>query len=112
MDNPKFQIFRGENDEFYFRLRARNGEIILQSEGYVNKAGCINGIASVKENAPDDEHYKRETADDGQLYFVLVAANGEPIGTSEMYTTDQARENGIEAVRGDAPAAPTEDTTL
>ena len=111
MDNPKFQIFLGDNEQFYFRLRAANGEPILASEGYVAKDGCENGIESVKENSPKDERYKREESDDEQYYFNLVAANGEIIGTSEMYTTEQARDSGIEAVKKVAPDAPTEDLT-
>ena len=111
MRNPKFQIFTGEGGEFRFRLRARNGEIILASESYGAKAGCENGIRSVKENAPKDERYQRKTASDGSPYFVLVAGNYEPIGHSEMYSSEQARENGIEAVKDTAPGAPTEDST-
>ena len=111
MRNPKFQIFTGEGGEFRFRLRARNGEIILASESYGAKAGCENGIRSVKENAPKDERYQRKTASDGSPYFVLVAGNYEPIGHSEMYSSEQARENGIEAVKDTAPGAPVEDTT-
>ncbi len=34
MDNPKFRIFVGKDGQYYFHLKARNGEIILQSEGY------------------------------------------------------------------------------
>ncbi|MCH7886655.1 MAG: YegP family protein [Candidatus Marinimicrobia bacterium] len=111
MNNPKYQIFQGNDNQYYFRLRAENGEIILASEGYVAKDGCENGIDSVKENAPKDERYRRKDSDDEQFYFNLVAANGEIIGTSEMYTTKQARDNGIEAVKKVAPDAPTEDLT-
>jgi uncharacterized protein YegP (UPF0339 family) len=39
----------------------------------------------------------------------LTAANSEPIGKSEMYTTESARDNGIEAVKKTAPEAPVED---
>ena len=39
--------------EFRFRLKARNGEIIATSEGYKAKASCLNGIESVRKNAPD-----------------------------------------------------------
>ena len=39
--------------EYRFRLKARNGEIIVTSEGYKAKAGCLNGIESVRKNAPD-----------------------------------------------------------
>ena len=34
MVNPKFQVFKGKNDQFYFRLVAANGEKVLTSEGY------------------------------------------------------------------------------
>jgi len=111
VSNPKFEIFTGEDDQFYFRLYAGNGEIILHSEGYVGKSGCENGIASVKENAPDDDRYQRKTSTDGQFYFNLTAANGEIIGTSEMYTSAGGQKSGIEAVKKTAPGAPVEDTT-
>ena len=51
--NPKFEIYTDKAGEFRFRLKARNGEIIAVSEGYVTKANCEKGIASVQKNAPD-----------------------------------------------------------
>jgi uncharacterized protein YegP (UPF0339 family) len=51
--NPKFEIFVDKAGEFRFRLKAPNGEIIAKSEGYVAKAGCINGVGSVQKNAKD-----------------------------------------------------------
>ena len=53
--NPKFEIYTDKSGEFRFRLKARNGEIILSSEGYKAKASCENGIESVRKNAPDAE---------------------------------------------------------
>ena len=41
--NPKFEIYTDKAGEFRFRLKARNGEIILSSEGYKAKASCENG---------------------------------------------------------------------
>ena len=58
--NPKFEIYTDKKGEFRFRLKARNGEIIAVSEGYVAKAGCMNGIESVRNNAPDAEVVKEE----------------------------------------------------
>ena len=110
MKNPKFQVFMGKADEqFYFRLRAENGEIILGSEGYTAKLSCMNGIESVKGNSQDDSNFKRKTTSNDQFHFVLVAKNGETIGSSETYTTKQAMENGIEAVRRVALEAQVED---
>lgn len=51
--NPKFEIYTDKGGEFRFRLKARNGSIIVASEGYKTKSACENGIESVKKNAPD-----------------------------------------------------------
>ena len=51
--NPKFEMYTDKTGEFRFRLKARNGEVIAASEGYKAKASCLNGIDSVRRNAPD-----------------------------------------------------------
>ena len=51
--NPKFELYTDKAGEFRFRLKARNGEVIAVSEGYKAKASCLNGIDSVRRNAPD-----------------------------------------------------------
>ncbi|HMM31521.1 MAG TPA: YegP family protein [Clostridia bacterium] len=51
--NPKFEIYLDKGGEYRFRLKARNGEIIAVSEGYKAKTSCMNGIESVRKNAPD-----------------------------------------------------------
>ena len=53
--HPKFEMYADKAGEFRFRLKARNGEIIATSEGYKAKASCLNGIDSVRRNAPDAE---------------------------------------------------------
>lgn len=109
MNNPKFQVFKSSsNNQYYYRLRATNGEIILNGEGYTSKHACLTGIASVKTNAPHDNRYDRKNSF-SHYTFNLKAANGEIIGRSETYTTENARESGISAVKRDAPNAPIED---
>ncbi|MGN0432573.1 MAG: YegP family protein [Lachnospiraceae bacterium] len=51
--NPKFEVYADKAGELRFRLKATNGQIIAVSEGYKAMAGCLNGIESVKKNAPD-----------------------------------------------------------
>ncbi len=53
--HPKFEVYTDKAGEFRFRLKAKNGEIIATSEGYKAKASCLNGIESIKKNAPDAE---------------------------------------------------------
>lgn len=100
-----------KNGEFQFNLKAGNGEIILSSEGYTAKASCRNGIESVRKNAPDDNRYERKEAKNGKFFFNLKAANGQIIGTSEMYETAAGRDKGIESVKRNAPDATVEDLT-
>ena len=56
--NPKFEVYTDKAGEFRFRLKARNGEPIAASEGYKAKASCMNGIESVRKNAPDADVVK------------------------------------------------------
>ena len=58
--HPKFEVFLDKAGEYRFRLKARNGEIILASEGYKEKKSCLSGIESVKKNAPDAEVTRAE----------------------------------------------------
>jgi hypothetical protein len=49
-----FELYRDEADDWRWRLRHSNGNIIADSgEGYASKAKAKQGIRSVKSNAPD-----------------------------------------------------------
>lgn len=112
VSNPKYQLYKSESDsQYYFRLTAENGEIILQSEGYKSKQNAWLGIASVKANAFFDKRFERKESKDGQYYFVLKATNGQPIGVSEMYKTADACEGGVKSVKSVASSANEEDLT-
>lgn len=50
---PKFEVYVDKAGEFRFRLKAVNGQIIATGEGYKAKASCLNGIESIRKNAPD-----------------------------------------------------------
>jgi uncharacterized protein YegP (UPF0339 family) len=108
----KFIITKRTNGEYQFNLEASNGRVILTSEGYTAKASCNKGIESVKTNAPTDNRYDRKTAKNDSFYFNLKAANGEIIGTSQMYSTAETRDNGIESVKENAPNASVTDETI
>lgn len=105
----KFEIKTSKSGKFTFNLKASNGQTILSSESYDSRKGAEAGIASVKKNAGTDARFERKTAKDGSAFFVLKAANGEPIGKSEMYKTKRSMENGIASVGKNAPDAPVTD---
>jgi uncharacterized protein len=108
----KFVITKRANGEFQFNLKAGNGQIILSSEGYSSKAGCENGIESVRKNSQDDSKFERKTSASGKPFFSLKATNGQVIGSSEMYESEASRDNGIESVKTNAPDAAIEDQAV
>jgi uncharacterized protein YegP (UPF0339 family) len=101
----KFVISTRKSGEFQFNLKANNGQIILTSEGYSSKAACENGIASVKTNSTNEERFEKKSSSNGKPYFVLKANNGQVIGSSEIYESEGARDNGISSVMANAPDA-------
>jgi uncharacterized protein len=105
----KFVIKKSSDGQFLFNLKAGNGERSLPAILYKAKASAVNGIESVKKNAPLDEHYERKVDKSGDPRFNLKAANGEIIGTSERYSSEAARDHGIESVKANAPTAATDD---
>lgn len=58
--NPKFEVYTDKAGEFRFRLKAKNGEIIATGESYKAKKSCLNGIESIKKNAPEAAVEKAE----------------------------------------------------
>lgn len=107
----KFVVSKRSNGEFQFTLKADNGQVILASEGYSSKAGCDNGIESVRKNSVENDRYDSKTSSNKKYFFNLKATNGQIIGNSEMYESEARRDNGIESVKRNAPGATVEDAT-
>jgi len=79
----KFEVYQsGKKEEFRFRLKADNGQIILSSEGYTSKASCLNGVESVKKNSTDSKRFTKTKTPTNMFRFSITAANSQIIGTS------------------------------
>lgn len=87
LDTKEFQVSRGKDNKFYFNLTQKNG------------------IESEIENSSDKKHFEGKDSKSGQFYFVLKAANSKVIGMSQMYTTHDSAENGIESIKTNARLA-------
>ncbi len=53
MGKPKFEIKKSKDDQFYFNLKAGNGEVVVTSETYTTKQNCKKGIEFTQNNAAD-----------------------------------------------------------
>jgi uncharacterized protein YegP (UPF0339 family) len=100
-----FELKRAAHGQFYFNLKSPNGRTLLTSEFYRAKMGAHTGIESVKRNSMDTGRYERKISKSNQPFFVLKAVNGEPIGKSEMFISEDALESGIQNVMHSAQEA-------
>ena len=113
-------VIRTTNTGIKFDLKAGNGEVIATSEVYKSLKSCLNGVESVKKNAPianlEDqtaEEYAKEKCPKFEMYsdkageyrFRLKATNGQTIATSEGYSAKAGCLNGIDSVKRNAPDA-------
>jgi uncharacterized protein len=93
-----YELTKSEAGKFHFTLNAGNHEVILSSQQYDEKSGAENGIESTRTNGPHEARYTRKLSAAGEPYFLLKAANGQIIGTSEMYGSEASRDDGIRSV--------------
>ena len=107
----KFDLKKSKNGQFYFNLKAGNGEVILTSEMYKAKESALNGIESVRKNSPEEGRYEIRQSSKNEPYFVLKAANGQVIGNSEMYSSEAAAKKGMASVAKNGPDAVLNDLT-
>ncbi len=116
----KFEVKQVKSG-YKFNLKAGNGEIIAVSEVYSTESACLNGVESIRKNAPDAaiedqtvenfesvKHPKFEVYLDkaGEYRFRLKAKNGEIIATGESYKAKAGCLNGIESIKRNAPESP------
>jgi uncharacterized protein len=97
--NARFETFVGQDAKHYFRLRAGNGEVVLQSQAYTTKSSAEGGIASVKQNGVSSERYDVLEAEGEQHYFRLVAGNNKVIARGETYASKSNALRGVDTVQ-------------
>lgn len=110
-------VVRKAKTGLMFNLKAGNHEVIATSEIYNTKRACLNGIESVRRNAPiapiEDqtvEGFAREKCPKFEVYldkagefrFRLKAVNGQIIATGESYKQKDGCLNGIESIKKNA----------
>jgi uncharacterized protein YegP (UPF0339 family)/menaquinone-dependent protoporphyrinogen IX oxidase len=129
-----FEIILDSANKFRFHLKAANGEIIAVSQSYGAKESAINGIDSIKKNAPiakivdlttaegampkhakgivQETVFEIQTNAPDKWRFHLKAANGEIIAVSQSYGAKESAINGIDSIKKNAPIAKIVDLTI
>ncbi len=81
----KFEVYKGKNDEHYFRLVDSKNRVLLSGEGYKQKESMLNGIESIKKNLPLPTGIEKKESTNGKHYFNVKSTNGQIVGTSALF---------------------------
>ncbi|ERT12867.1 YegP family protein [Photorhabdus temperata] len=92
-----YDLRRTKNKQYYFNLKASNGDVILTSEMYTTKAAANKGIRSVQANSPAEKNFEIREHKSGKHYFVLKARNYQVIGISESFDNETIAKKGIQS---------------
>ncbi len=106
-----FELSQNSEGQFRFVLKSDNGETVLTSELYHDKASAEKGIALVKTHAIHDDRYERLVESNGKPYFNLKTANDQIIGTSRLYEVQTSRDAVIASTQLHAASAVIKDLT-
>jgi uncharacterized protein YegP (UPF0339 family) len=106
-----YELKKAADGRYQFTLSAANHEVILSSQMYAERQSAEDGILSVRENGTHENRFERKLSAIGEPYFTLKAANGQVIGTGEMYGSEASRDNGIRSVVSHCPTSVVKDLT-
>ncbi len=95
-----------QGDSPYSFVFKDNGKVLIKSETYKSKSSALKGIESVKKNCQIDSRYEIKKAKNGKFYFNIKAANGQIVGTSTFFNTEEELKAAIEKIKKEAPSAP------
>lgn len=98
----------GSDGQYYFKLLASNGQVILNSEAYTTDRQRNSDIYSVQVHAFDLVRFEKRISHEGKYYFIVRDEDDHVIGKSILYTSEAARDNGIESVKNNARDASVE----
>ena len=89
-------------EPFSFSFVNANDESIVKSENYAAKRSALNGIESIKKNCTDDNRYELKESKNGKFFFNIKATNGQIIGTSKLFATEEIRNSSISQLKTEA----------
>jgi uncharacterized protein YegP (UPF0339 family) len=108
----KFEIYKDKSDEFRFRLKAGNGEVLATSgEGYKQKASAKNAIESLQKD-PGKLTWELYEDKKNEHRFRIKAKNGNVLASSsEGYKKKADAEKAMTMIKDGAKDAEVSDET-
>jgi uncharacterized protein YegP (UPF0339 family) len=106
-----FVLKQNENGEFYFNFLDSDGDVVLISDNYSQKASAEEAIKDVKLNSLMSQQLAGGKTKDGGQFFVIKGSNGDVLVKSALYTSQMVMDNALHCVKDNACIAEVMDLT-
>ena len=94
-----FEIYKDEDNFFYFQLKNKEDKILLKSGSFTQKTNCQKGVKSVIRNSKNEFRFEVEQETNEDWFFRLKAGNGKIIAYSQYFDTEEEAKNFIEDLK-------------
>lgn len=102
----KYQIYQNpRNNQFYCKLRARNGWPYLTSQPHPTRKEVENTIEILRSAATDDDNFERKTTKNGRYYYEVVDERRAAMAVSRLYKSVTSMNRAIRKVKKIAPTS-------
>ena len=106
-----FEIYKDEDNFFYFQLKNKEDKILLKSSSFTQKTNCQKGVKSVIRNSKNEFRFEVEQETNEDWFFRLKAGNGKIIANSRKFVTKEELKNFSEDLKSLSLKPPVIDNT-
>ena len=95
--NGKYEVY-SEGKLWFFLLKASNGEVLMESQGYSSKSGALSGLDNVKK-ALIAGNFRVSRDKQDRYMFTLYATNNQALVTGHTYPSKDNCLAAVDSVR-------------
>ncbi len=95
--NGKYEVY-SENKQWFFLLKASNGEVLMESQGYSSKSGAYSGLENIKK-ALEAQNFRVSRDKQNRYMFTLYASNNQALITGHTYPSKDNCLAAVDSVR-------------
>ena len=99
----KFEVYKEQNEEYFFRMVDGEEEILSSLSGHKEKTAAIDTIESVKKNVPIPSGIKKDHSSSGDYFFEVLDSMGRAICRSTMFYSAHLRDQWLNDVQKEVP---------
>lgn len=106
-----FVLKKNEEGEIYFNFLNSDGEVVLISGEYRDKAMAEEAIKDVKLNSLMSQQLAAGKTKEGGQFFVIKGSSGDVLVKSALYTSQMLMDNALHCVKDNVCVAEVMDLT-